>query len=119
MKKRQEDILKKFQDKRLGYMKSQQSAETPPLLRSSSSFKETGEDEGEIECSLCKETLDSDHFYGNPYGQFAYVSNSKLLYHAYRQTLSDTSRSLSVKSESPQEQEEEKKASEMSMMDLV
>ena len=39
------------------------------------------------ECSLCRETLSLEHFYLHPFGQFAYVSKSKLLSHAYRQAL--------------------------------
>jgi hypothetical protein len=64
------------------------------MSRQSSSMKNdttftTGEEDSmdEITCSFCRETLNMDQFYGQPYGHFAYVSQSKLLYHAYRQTL--------------------------------
>jgi hypothetical protein len=53
---------------------------------SSSGFKEEGK-EDEVECALCKETLTLEHYYSNPFGQFAYVSSTKLLYHSYRQAL--------------------------------
>ena len=66
------------------------------------------EDFDEIQCALCKETLSLDNYYSNPFGQFAYVSNSKLLYHAYKQALTQ---SQEVKEK--QEPAEELKASEI------
>ena len=44
------------------------------------------EDE-EIQCSFCRETLVEDNFMADPYGQFAYVTHTKLLHKAYEQTM--------------------------------
>ena len=105
-RKRQDNILQKFQTQRQSYMKSKsltQQSETP---RSSFRTDTLGDDESEddIECSLCKESLTTDQFYKHPFGQFAYVSSTKLLFHAYRQAL---------KVEPTNEDEEEKKGEEI------
>lgn len=94
--------MQKFKNQRQGFI-DKKSGTTTPSLQSSRSMvdsSQTQEEETEIECSLCKDTLSLEHFYSNPYGQFGYVSTSKLLYHAYRQTLELDKAPTQVKEES-------------------
>ena len=78
-------LLKKFGTMREGFI-SKQQGDSLSGSSSAASFRKDIQDEaaGELECSLCKEILSLDHYYASPFGQFAYVSNSKLLYHSYR-----------------------------------
>lgn len=50
--------------------------------------------EEEIECSFCKETLMEEHYYNEPYGQFSYITKTKLMYYAVKQTIESNRNAL-------------------------
>eukprot|EP00347_Sterkiella_histriomuscorum_P017752 403348132 len=87
---KKEQIMQKFQGKRQNYISKQsQSSISVQLNRTNSSMTEkiSLEDGETNHCSLCKEELSLDNFFSEPYGQFAYLSRSKLMSHTLKQTL--------------------------------
>mmetsp|Transcript_25991 Transcript_25991/g.19575 ORF Transcript_25991/g.19575 Transcript_25991/m.19575 type:complete len:101 (+) Transcript_25991:184-486(+) len=69
-KKKREQLMAKFQNKRQEYITKNVKEEAVPSLSKGSSFMESSntDDESQIECSLCKETLSIDNFYKEPFG---------------------------------------------------
>ncbi|CDW74007.1 zinc finger family protein [Stylonychia lemnae] len=136
---KKEKIMMKFQSKRQKYINkndiqsTSMSLETSVLNTSrtnSSQMDQSLHEDDEIECALCKETLLSDNFYSDPYGQFAYISKSKLMAHTLRQTLGlqnelvkQQKNQFQMQQEkeisSLQEEEEEKKDYEMIQQSIV
>ena len=77
-KKKREEILKKFESKRHAYIKKN----LDETLNRESSFKQ--DDNDTVECAVCKEILSLETFASHPYGQFAYISKTKLMWHTLK-----------------------------------
>ena len=76
LKKRQNKLLQKMKSKGSKYLKEKKT-ETQEVESSPDCHQ----------CAFCTEELRQEDFTKHPFGNFAYCSNSKLMYHSIEQTL--------------------------------
>eukprot|EP00347_Sterkiella_histriomuscorum_P012442 403368557 len=103
---KKEEIMNKFKNKRSNFISKQQESSninmeevkqaTAYEEEKSSQFSNNDQNqqsrdrinsEDHFECAYCREILNTENFFENPYGQFAYISSSKLMYHSINQTI--------------------------------
>eukprot|EP00347_Sterkiella_histriomuscorum_P006425 403352821 len=103
---KKEEIMNKFKNKRSNFISKQQESSninmeevkqaTIQEEEKTSQFSNNDQNlqsrdrinsEDHFECAYCREILNTENFFENPYGQFAYISSSKLMYHSINQTI--------------------------------
>ncbi|CDW91208.1 zinc finger family protein [Stylonychia lemnae] len=97
---KREKIMMKFQNKRTTFIKEADAIQIDIQVEEVKGYDQEPnfidkkcpepyqlEEDDKIHCTLCREQLNSKDFFKEPFGQFAYIAKSKLLYYAMNQTI--------------------------------